>query len=222
MEQLWSIAIVFSLGTLTATASSAATISCYHCDNHAGMACGLGAGWNVSDLESTAKPCPDGFCYTNEYTENDRSVPKVWRGCGPVSCKNIPGAADSIGVCDDSDKLAPLDPDQGDPFDHIRSFSSRHRSTGHMQAGTVQYCKTGNECNYQSVRNFPLAKRHPDRSPTVQEVMDQLQSPKVATAQNPAAAGSRVKQLFRMMDTNGDGVLGEAEFVKSRVGCPDS
>ncbi|XP_055344580.1 uncharacterized protein LOC129592542 [Paramacrobiotus metropolitanus] len=338
--------------------ASGATVSCYHCDSHAGMACGLAAGWNIADLENSVKPCPDGFCYTyqssdvfdtkkfevkrgcgrlpcyelpyegnvsalcdvdssghrkeknvplpsgppfnqrynfvselrnrtwqtgrlqycdtdrcnkdpthfavdaelsnatsktyycvncrgpvNEscgilgaseervpsdeyqcpsgycfiyvFAESDRSVPKVWRGCGPVSCKYIPGSSDSIGLCDEADKLEPVDTSNGDPFSKIRTFSARYGPTGQMRAGTVQYCKTGTRCNYQSVRSFPLVSLYPNRSPTVQEVMDQLKSPKGPIHSNPGTGDSPVKQLFRIMDVNGDGVLDETEFSKS-------
>ncbi|XP_055330739.1 uncharacterized protein LOC129583066 [Paramacrobiotus metropolitanus] len=326
-----------------------ATVSCYHCDSHAGMACGLTAGWRVSDLEKHVKPCPEGFCYTYEssevfagkqfdikrgcgrlpctalpykgnisalcdedsegnrkdknlpsgppfnqlytftaevltqtgrlqycdtdrcnkepthfaletelasegpppycntckgpvngscgllgadegtvpsnrcdlghcftyvWAENDGSVPKVWRGCGPVACKNVPGAQGSVGLCDSEDKLEPVDTSSGDPYTMIRSFSAPGPN-GKVRAGTVQYCKSGWKCNWRPVRNFQLKHFYPGQSPTVQEVVDKLR----AAPRNVHASlttGERVAQVFRNMDTNGDGKLDEAEFRKGQ------
>ncbi|XP_055344592.1 uncharacterized protein LOC129592553 isoform X2 [Paramacrobiotus metropolitanus] len=149
MEQLWSIAIVFSLGTLTATASSAATISCYHCDNHAGMACGLGAGWNVSDLESTAKPCPDGFCYTNEYSQIFvRKELRVKRGCGRKPCSLLTYRGNVSVLCDADDRWEGFWNDKSVPVPSGPPFNQLYTLVSQVLNGTgrLQYCDT-DRCN---------------------------------------------------------------------------
>ncbi|XP_055330710.1 uncharacterized protein LOC129583044 [Paramacrobiotus metropolitanus] len=339
----------FCLLVLAAHFSAAleAAVSCYHCDSHAGMACGLTADWRLSDLEKRVKPCPDGFCYTYEssevfagkqfnvkrgcgrlpcddlpykgnvsalcdedkegnrkdknlpsgppfnqlytftaealtqtgrlqycdtdrcnkepthfaletelaheeppyycitckgpvngscgllgagegsipsdayrchpghcftyvWAEDDGTMPTVWRGCGPVACKDIPGALGSVRLCDSADKLEQVDTSNGASYTKVRSFSAPGPN-GNVRAGTVQYCKTGTKCNRQSVRNFRLKRFYPGQSPTVQQVVDNLQqAPKNVRVSPPT--NERVAQVFRNMDANGDGKLDETEF----------
>ncbi|XP_055330799.1 uncharacterized protein LOC129583109 [Paramacrobiotus metropolitanus] len=181
---------------------------CITCKGPINGSCGLlGAG---EGFPSERKQCVPGFCFTYVWAEDDGTVPTVWRGCGPVACKDVPSALGNVRLCDSEDKLEEVDTSSDDAYTKVRSFSAPGPN-GNVRAGTVQYCKNGINCNRQSVRNFPLKLFYRGQTPTVQQVVDNLnQAPKNVRGTN--TTNERVAQVFRDMDTNSDGTLDETEF----------
>ncbi|XP_055344606.1 uncharacterized protein LOC129592563 [Paramacrobiotus metropolitanus] len=198
-------------------AEARAPYYCVACKGPVNGSCGV-LGASEEAMPTDPYPCHYGYCFTYVWAEGNKNVPTVWRGCGPLACKHVPGAVGSIGLCDDADKLQPVDTSNGDPFNKIRSFSARQEPTWKLRAGSVQYCKAGNLCNYQSVRSFPLKNLYQHRTPTVQEVLNNLMLPDGLPFGNTEPSRTEATQMFHTMDKNGDGVLEEAEF-SSGVRC---